>query len=322
MVFGLCSKRYFGSVQSQALDRAAEGAQSGPMLANPSLLLIATGALVGLNFPLGKLAGDAGISPILWAAIPSLGVAAILFPALIARRSLGAPGRDVVRFAVIGGLVSFVIPMVMLYTVIPHAGAGYMGLMFAQSPVFTLAFSALLGQRVPNRLGLAGIVVGLLGAAIVALTRGTGVDAPEPFWIVAAFGVPVALAVGNVYRSRYWPENVSPDVLAFWSHGAALLVFLSLLLAVEGSVPAASLLEVPGPALAQAVAAAAAFPLFFRLQHLGGAVLLSQIGYVAAAVGLVVATLLLGERYSWETWAGAVVIAAGIALTVLAQRRP
>jgi drug/metabolite transporter (DMT)-like permease len=196
-----------------------------------------------------------------------------------------------------------------------------MGLMFAQSPVFTLAFSALLGLKTANRLGLAGIAVGLIGAAIVSLTRGSGADAPEPFWIMAGFAVPIALAVGNVYRSIAWPENVSPDVLAFWSHGAAIFGFLALLLIVEGSVPVQSLAAVPGAALAQAVAAAATFPLFFRLQQLGGAVLLSQIGYVAASVGLVVATILLGERYSWETWGGAVVIAAGIALTVLAQRR-
>ncbi|UUX52070.1 DMT family transporter [Nisaea acidiphila] len=304
-----------------SLDRDAEGAQSIPMLANPSLLLIATGALVGINFPLGKLAGDAGISPILWAMIPSLGVAVILFPALAARRALRAPERKVVRFAIFGGIVSFVIPNVILYAVIPHAGAGYMGLMFAQSPVFTLAFSAVLGLRTPGRLGLAGIAVGLVGAAIVSLTRGTAADAPEPIWIAAGFAVPVALAVGNVYRSMAWPENVSPDVLAFWSHGAALFGFLALLLAVEGTVPAASLAAAPEAALAQALAAAAAFPLFFRLQRIGGAVLLSQIGYVAAAVGLVVATILLGERYGWETWAGALVIAAGIALTVLAQRR-
>ena len=133
--------------------------------------------------------------------------------------------------------------------------------------------------------------------------------------------MPIALAVGNVYRTMAWPENTSPDALAFWSHGAAIIAFVALLFLVEGSVPFASLAAVPGPALLQAVAAAATFPLFFRLQHLGGPVLLSQIGYVAASVGLVIATFFLDERYSLETWAGALVIAVGIGLTVLAQRR-
>lgn len=306
---------------TQSLDHPAEGAQPRSMFANPSLLLLMTGALIGVNFPLGKIAGDAGISPILWAMIPSLGVAALMLPILVMRRGLRRPDRTLARFSVIAGLVSYVIPNVILFAVIPHAGAGYMGLMFAQSPVFTLAFSALLGLKTPNRLGLAGIAVGLTGAAIVSLTRGAAPDAPDLFWIVAGFAVPVALAVGNVYRTVAWPENTSPDALAFWSHGAAIIAFVALLFLVEGTVPLASLTSVPGAALLQAVAAAATFPLFFRLQHLGGPVLLSQIGYVAASVGLVIATFLLDERYSLATWAGALVIAVGIGLTVMAQRR-
>lgn len=305
----------------QSLDHPEEGAQPRSMFANPSLLLIMTGALIGVNFPLGKIAGDAGISPILWAMIPSVGVAALMLPVLVMRGGLRRPDRVLARFSVIAGLVSYVIPNVILFAVIPHAGAGYMGLMFAQSPVFTLAFSALLGLKTPNRLGLAGIAVGLIGAAIVSLTRGAGPDAPDLFWILAGFAVPISLAVGNVYRTKAWPDNASPDALAFWSHGAAIIAFAALLFLVEGTVPVASLATVPGYAVLQAVAAAATFPLFFRLQQLGGPVLLSQIGYVAASVGLVIATFLLDERYSLATWAGALVIAVGIALTVMAQRR-
>jgi len=61
------------------------------------------------------------------------------------------------------------------------------------------------------------------------------------------------------------------------------------------------------------------FPVLFRLQQKGGPVLLSQIGYVAAAVGLIAATLLLGEQYNQATWLGTGVIAAGILITIFAQ---
>ena len=45
----------------------------------------------------------------------------------------------------------------------------------------------------------------------------------------------------------------------------------------------------------------------------GGPVYLSQIGYVAAAVGLFSGTLFLGERYGLLTWLGAaVIIVAGV----------
>ena len=67
------------------------------------------------------------------------------------------------------------------------------------------------------------------------------------------------------------------------------------------------------------VVAAMTFPAVFRLQQRGGPVLFSQIGYVAAAVGLIVATIALGERYAPLTWVGAVVIGAGIGITVMSQ---
>jgi drug/metabolite transporter (DMT)-like permease len=63
------------------------------------------------------------------------------------------------------------------------------------------------------------------------------------------------------------------------------------------------------------------FAFFFRLQAVGGPVYLSQIGYVAAAVGLLSGTLFLGEHYQVLTWAGAVVIVAGVAITTKAQRQ-
>ncbi|MBL9104427.1 MAG: hypothetical protein JNL82_26010, partial [Myxococcales bacterium] len=68
-------------------------------------------------------------------------------------------------------------------------------------------------------------------------------------------------------------------------------------------------------------ASAAMFVFFFRLQVVGGPVYLSQIGYVAAAVGLFAGTAFLGERYGPLTWAGALVIVAGVVLTTLAQKR-
>ena len=59
----------------------------------------------------------------------------------------------------------------------------------------------------------------------------------------------------------------------------------------------------------------------FRLQAVGGPTYLSQIGYVAAVVAAAIGVGFLGERYPPMVWAGAAVVAAGIAITTLAQRR-
>ncbi len=300
----------------------ASGARAGIVdhLRSPGALLLITGTLIGLNFPLGKLAGDAGVSPLTWAALISTSATSVLLPILLTTRTLVLPCVRIIRYAGISALISFVTPNLLLFTVIPHTGAGYAGLMFALSPVFTLLFASLLGMKVPGRLGRIGVAFGLAGACLVSVTRGVDPESPGSEWLLTALAIPVALAAGNVYRTLDWPKGVSPNVLAFWGHAFSSVVFLAALLLTRGTLPVEEILPAAGAAAAQALVAGLTFPAFFQLQRKGGPVLLSQIGYVAAAVGLLAATLFLGERYSVATWAGAAVIAVGIAITIASQR--
>jgi drug/metabolite transporter (DMT)-like permease len=200
---------------------------------------------------------------------------------------------------------------------VPKVGAGYSGMMFALSPVFTLAFAAGCGFQTPSRKGLLGIVLGLSGAGLITLGRQTEAASPALPYLLASAAIPALLAAGNVYRSIDWPQPTKPlqaEQLAFWSHGFAAVIYL-LLLVIQGdftSLPAQS----HTPVFLQLLVAGATAPVVFRLQHYGGPVLLSQLGYIAAAVSLVCVNLWLGERYSLVTWAGAGVIALGIALSV------
>jgi drug/metabolite transporter (DMT)-like permease len=283
------------------------------------VLLLMTGTLIGLNFPLGKLAGEAGVSPMTWAMLISLGATLVVLPLLMVTGELVWPSKPVLRYTIISATISFIIPNLLLFSVIPHAGAGYTGLMFALSPVFTLLLATLFGLKTPDRLGRVGIAIGLFGAAMVSLTRGANPAGPSIEWLLAALAIPVALAAGNVYRTLDWPPEAPPNLLAFWGHAFSGFFLAVLLLLTRGTLPVAELASVAGPALAQVLVAGMTFPVFFRLQQKGGPVLLSQIGYVAAAVGLIGATLFLGERYSLTTWLGTGVIAIGIAITITAQ---
>ncbi|MEJ2621848.1 MAG: DMT family transporter [Candidatus Thiodiazotropha sp.] len=286
----------------------------------PTILLLVTGSLIGLNFPLGKIAGEAGVSPLVWALLISLGVTLLLFPAMLATRSLAFPTPHVLRYTVVSALVSFVTPNLLLFTVIPHAGAGYAGLMFALSPLFTTMLAAMFKLKTPGRIGRFGIALGMLGAALVSLTRSTNPEGPGIEWVLAALAIPIALAVGNVYRTLDWPQGTAPNVLAFWGHAFSSCVFMTILATTRDNLPLAEIAPAAGAALIQMIVSGLTFPAFFRLQQKGGPVLLSQIGYVAAAVGLISATLFLGESYSTITWLGAAIIGLGIATTIIAQR--
>ncbi|KRS12021.1 hypothetical protein XM53_13255 [Roseovarius atlanticus] len=285
-------------------------------------LLLYTGALLGAGLPLGKLASGAGVPPLVWAMVISAGAAGVLIPVLVVQRRFVLPRGRMLRYAAISGALSFAAVNALLFWVIPQVGAGYAGLMFALSPVATLAVTALAGLATPPRLGVIGIGVGLAGAALVALTRGGTDGAGALGWAVLAFALPAILAIGNVYRTLDWPEGAHPAALAAWSHIFALMALATLQIALTGTVPLEPLHAVPHLVLPQMLIAGLTFPAYFALQRAGGPVLLSQIGYVAAAVGLATGTVLLGEVYAPLTWAGAAVIAIGIALTIRAQLSP
>jgi drug/metabolite transporter (DMT)-like permease len=283
-------------------------------------LLIVTGGLLGLTLPFGKMATLAGAPGMLWAFVISGGGGGVLALLLAARRHRLELTAHKLRYFAIVAAVTYALPNLLLFSAIPHLGAGYTGIMYTLSPVITLVLSLTLGVRRPNRLGIAGIAVGFVGAILVATTRGEAGRPAELVWVLAGLLIPVSLAVGNIYRTFDYPNGAGPIELAAGSNLAAALLLLVLLLATGNAGAFGTLASLPGVTAAQIASSAAMFAVFFRLQAVGGPVYLSQIGYVAAAVGLIAGTLFLGEHYRALTWIGAVIIAAGVVMTTRAQK--
>ena len=268
------------------------------------------------------MASAAGASPWLWAFVISGGAGSVLWLTLLVRGERLVLTAPRLRYFVVTAAVSYAIPNLLMFSVIPHLGAGYTGIMFTLSPVLTLMLSIVLGVRRPNRLGAAGIAVGFIGAVLVALTRGETGQPADLVWVGLGLLIPASLAAGNIYRTYDWPRDAGPIELAVGSHIAAAAMLLVLLLALDGRQSFDALADLPLLALAQILSASTMFAFFFRLQAVGGPVYLSQIGYVAAAVGLIAGTFFLGERYQALTWIGAGIIVVGVAMTTLAQSRP
>lgn len=284
-------------------------------------LLVVTGGLLGLTLPLGKIATGAGISAVVWAFVVSLGAGGVLLVALLLRGERIRLNAHKMRYFFVTAVVSYALPNLVMFTVMPHVGAGYTGIMFTLSPVITLVLSIVLGVRRPNLLGVIGIAVGFVGAVMVATTRGEAGQPAESIWIALALLIPLFLALGNIYRTIDWPKGTGPIELAVGSHLASAAMLLAGILAFEGGGSLGELAGVPATTIAQMAAASAMFAFFFRLQAVGGPVYLSQIGYVAAAIGLLAGTLFLDERYGMFTWLGAGVIVVGVLLTTKAQAR-
>lgn len=288
---------------------------------SPGLLLLAVGMMLGLNFPLGKIALGAGVSPIVWAAVIATGSALILGLAVLLIDRPLTLDRNHLRYFAVTALVSYALPNILVFALIPRVGSGYTAIFFALSPMITVALSLLARLRSPSPLELTGVAIGIVGALLVGTARGEMGRSVDWLWVVLGLVIPLSLAAGNVYRTLDWPKEAHPLWLAVGSNVVAAVLLTALSVATAGATTSATLVAIPGIVAAQVAASATMFALFFRLQAIGGPVTLSQIGTVAAGVGIIAGTIGFGERYSAIVWTGVAVIAAGIALTLRARLR-
>ena len=287
----------------------------------PLLLLLGTGAALGLNFPIGKLAMAAGVTPALWAAVISLGAGLAMLFIVAVTEPKNLSRTSTFYFAIISSFLSYVVPNFLTYSVIPKIGSGLAAIMFALSPVVTALLSLALRVRPPNLLGIFGITLGLAGAGIIIFSRNADFTSSATLWILAALLIPIFLGAGNVYRTMAWPFAASPRKLAAHTNLAAV-PFLALAVYVQtGTFDLVPLTGIPGLVALQLAVSTVMFLMFFRLQQIGGPTYLSQIGYIAAAVGVVIGVLYFGEIYPRSVCLGAGVIIVGIAFSTLAQAR-
>ncbi|OLU27064.1 DMT family transporter [Pseudomonas sp. PA27(2017)] len=287
------------------------GTQHRPFIA--LALLFTVGTLMGLTSILVKLAGSAGWQPmayLLWGLLGG-GLLLLLFAWWRGER----PGMSLSqqRYYLASGLLSIAVPNGLLFSSIGHVGAGFASMCLAFPPLFTYLLALALRMEALSRIRLLGICIGLSGSLLLALGKLRGGDSPA-LWVVAALCVPVFLALGNIYRARYWPSGATPLSLApGMLLGGALLLGLTALFGVDFSPNLNSPLAV-GLMLVQMLLFAAVYALFFILQKLAGTVFLSQIGSVAAITGAAMAIGLLGEQGSLSLALAALCIVVGVLL--------
>jgi len=294
----------------------------------PVLLLFAAGFCIGLIFPFGRMAGEAGIPPLVFAGMSAAGAAIVLGAITLASARRVPLDRPALLYALVAGQLTFAIPFGTLVAVIPHLGSGIPAILQSLAPIVTLAIVLVIGLERPNAVRTLGLATGMAGAIIILVSRNAGsLDAGASFgWYLAALVTPAALAAGNVYRSTHWPAGLGAIPLATLTLAAAA-VGLGLVVAVQalagGLLPAGPGLRAGWWLIAsQSLATGIGYAFFFRLQQIGGPVYLSQISYVNTGVGVAFAVLLFGERLSLWVWLAVGLVFAGVAIVNRAHNPP
>ncbi|WP_440826913.1 DMT family transporter [Psychrobacter cryohalolentis] len=280
----------------------------------PLLCLLAGGALIGISTNLAKYAGEIGLTPLAFLFWSITGAAVILFIYALLRRELPPLNKSILSYYFVAALVSVAGSNLIFFSAIPHVGASFVALIISLPPLLTYLAAIVLRIEPFTKLRALGVIAALAGAGVLAARKFSAPDA-SVFWIVLTLCGPVLLAIGNIYRTLYWPANLSASALA-----PGMLIAASGLLALVNIVPHYSL-AVPmtgllplGVIVLQAFVFAAQFLLLFLLQKTGGPVLLSLLGAVGAVVGVPIAIFLQNESPPEGLILGASLIALGVIL--------
>ncbi len=280
----------------------------------PFVCLLAGGALTGISTNVAKYAIDVGLTPLGFLFWSITGAAVILFMIALIRKELPPLNARSLEYYFVAALVSVAAANLLLFSAIPHVGAGFVALILSLPPLLTYLGTLILRIEQFYIVRALGVIAALIGAGALAIHKFSAPDS-SVFWILIALCGPVLLAIGNIYRTLRWPDNASSGALA-----PGMLIAAALLLGLFGMMSDFSIavsLEswLPLSMIAiQACVFAGQFLLLFLLQKTGGPVLLSLLGAVGAIVGVPVAIFLQGERPPEGLFLGATLIAIGVAL--------
>lgn len=281
----------------------------------PLLLLLAVGALIAVTVDLAKIAAMHGIGGPEFAFWLSLGAGLVLLTAArIGDKPMPLTGRHIGFYAA-AGFLSLAAPNVASFAVAEQAGTSYGIVPFALSPLMTYPLAILVRLDRPQWRRFGGLLVGFLGTFLVLADIVLATSSSGLFWALAALSIPVLVATGNIFRTIYMPADTSALPLAAGIMLGSAFWLAPVLVAGNGGVVVSGLPDVGSAiVLAQIGVSAIQYWLYMRLQQAAGPVYLSQIGYVAAAFGVVLAYFLFGTLPTLELIAGIVMIVAGVLL--------
>ena len=275
------------------------------------LALAAAGVLWGLTVPLSKVALE-WLGPG-WLTVARFAAAAPVL-ALVARRDLR--GAFVPR-VVAAGALGFGAVTVLQNAGIERTSVSHAALVVGAAPVLVALIAAGLGRSATRPITWGGYAVALLGIALVAGAGGGGATAAGDLLVLASVAVSATFIVlqPKLLAGR---DPAAVTAVQF----AAAAVFAAPIAALLEGAPAAPAAATPALAVAALAAGGTLLPfwLFAFAQARVPAELAGAFVNLEPVVGASAGWLVLGETAAAAQLTGAVIVIAGIVLSILPPR--
>ena len=266
---------------------------------------------------------EEGVTPYHLASYRSLlAVLAVLVFLLIRRRGLPR-GGVVWRVGLVMGLSNLAVPFIFSNIALQYAGAGFLGLMTALIPVMTagIAHFTLPEERL-SIMKTAGLVVGLLGVAVLMLSGDSGLaEGGRPLVAgLLGFGAVASISAGSIFAKSHAGEYEPLDVTGV-HFGSGMVVVLVATLAVEGGPVGETALAWSVLVYMALVGTVLPMVLYYWMLQRVTATYASLAGYVIPLIAVAAGVLVLDEQLQPGILAGGAVILVGVLLADRAEHR-
>ncbi len=278
-------------------------------------VLVALGTGWGSTQPLGKIAASTGHPPfgmLFWQSV----VCVIVLGALALVRRKGPPlHRRALTFYGVVAVLGTLIPNYTFYASIRHLPSGIMSILISTIPMIALPIGLMMGTERVSARRLVGLLLGLSGVVMIVLPQASLPDRAMLAFLPLAMIGPLFYALENTYVARTGLAGMDPLQAMFGTQIVALALCVPAM-AATGQWMAMPL--VPGRPEIALIASSALHALLYAtfvwLAAKTGAVFASQSAYITTATGMMMAMLILGERFSPWVFAAAAVMLCGLTL--------
>ena len=294
--------------------------QARPTTSGQATLAFAIGLLLclsliwGSSFTLIKVAVPT-IPPFTMVAA-RVTIAAILLVLIALAQGHSLPGRGSVWMAFcLQGLLQSALPFTLISWGETHIASGLAGVLNATPPMFVLAIALMTGRgrQTINGWKIVGVALGLFGVALtIGIDALSGIGTAPALAQAAVLGASLCYAIAPIWGQRF--SKLSAIVTAAGAMSCAGMLML----------PAAAIIErpwllerPPAPAVAAVAALAVvctalAMVIYFRLIRSLGPLGTTSGSYLRAGFAVALGIACLGERFTWSSIAGMVLILAGV----------
>jgi drug/metabolite transporter (DMT)-like permease len=279
------------------------------------LLLVMLGAGWGLTQPLTKIAVSTGYQPLglmFWQLLVTATVLLLMNVFKGLRLPLGVP--YLWRYALIA-LVGTVIPNGLSYAAAVHLPSGFLSIVIALMPMFSLPLALAWGLEGFSGRRILGV---LCGATAIILLAGPSASLPDKtvaIWVLILTISPFMYALEGSWVSKFGILDLAPEQLLLGASVFGILVVAPM--AWFSGQWISPTLPMGGPEwalVASAVIHALMYTAYVWLVGRAGSVFASQVSYLVTGFGVFWAILLLGETYGGWVWGAVLVMLVGLFL--------